>query len=97
MQTACNAISLRVSWFSVMTRTPNAERKTMTKAAQAIDAYEARKAELIAECQKLIAAVEDHDRNASLNPGGHTWGHVGDLQSAIAVVKDRVMTFKGKN
>jgi len=45
--------------------------------------YEAKQAAIRKLLRQIEAGLEKHDRNASSKPGGHTWGHVGDLTSII--------------
>jgi hypothetical protein len=58
-----------------------------SKQADALKEYEAKQAEI----KKLLKQIEDglftHDRNAS-DPGGHHWGHVGDLVSIAETLTD---------
>lgn len=43
--------------------------------------------------RQIAAGLEAHNRNAGSLPGGHNWGHAGDLvaiEEALRDVKDRL-------
>ena len=49
--------------------------------------YEAKQAEIKKLLKQIEAGLEKHDRSAS-GPGGHHWGHVGDLTSIADTLRD---------
>jgi len=44
-----------------------------------LEAYEAKQDEIKKLPKQIDAALLDHDRQGSREPGGHHWGYVGDL------------------
>lgn len=50
--------------------------------------YEAKQAAIRKLLKQVEVGLEKHDRNASSKPGGHHWGHVGDLGRVIEVLID---------
>lgn len=62
------------------TRTANRENALMQ--------YEAKQAEIKKLLRQIEAGMQKHDRNASRDPGGHHWGHVGDLMSIAETLTD---------
>jgi len=55
--------------------------------ADALKEYEAKQAEIKKLLRQIEVGLEKHDRNAS-GPGGHHWGHVGDLTSIAETLTD---------
>ena len=53
----------------------------------ALEAYEAKQAEIKKLIKQIEAGLEKYDRDAS-GPGGHNWGHVGDLSSIAETLTD---------
>ena len=49
--------------------------------------YEAKQAEIKKLLKQIEAGILEHDRRAS-DPGGHHWGHVGDLTSIADTLRD---------
>ena len=52
-----------------------------------LDQYELRQDEIMKLLAQIKTGLELHDRNAS-GKGGHHWGHVGDLNSIAAELRD---------
>jgi hypothetical protein len=55
--------------------------------------YEAQQKRIEKLLKQIHAGLLKHDRDASGDPGGHHWGHVGDLMSiadALTDLKDRL-------
>jgi len=50
--------------------------------------YEAKQAAIRKLLKQIEVGLDKHDRKASSKPGGHTWGHVGDLGSIIDTLID---------
>lgn len=53
----------------------------------ALNEYETKQAEIRKLLKQIEAGLEKHDRAAS-GKGGHSWGHVGDLNSIAATLTD---------
>lgn len=65
--------------------------KTQTRTfpkADPLKEYEAKQAAIRRLLREIEVGLEKHDRKASTRPGGHHWGHVGDLGSIIATLID---------
>jgi hypothetical protein len=45
-----------------------------------VEAYEEKQTEIKKLFKQIDAALLDHDRQGSREPGGHHWGYVGDLE-----------------
>ncbi|RPI95378.1 MAG: hypothetical protein EHM40_03250 [Chloroflexi bacterium] len=54
----------------------------------ALKEYETQQAQIRKLLKQIEAGLQKHDRNASSNPGGHHWGHVGDLTSIAETLTD---------
>jgi hypothetical protein len=54
----------------------------------ALKNYEQEQAEIRKLIKQIEAGLEKHDRAASGNPGGHHWGHVGDLKHMAAELRE---------
>ena len=52
-----------------------------------IEAYEAKQAEIKKLLKQIDAALLEHDREGSREPGGHHWGYVGDLGHVACELK----------
>lgn len=61
----------------------------------ALEAYEAKQEEIEKLLKQIAAGLQAHDRNAS-GPGGHHWGHVGDLNQIAAELQDISDRLHGK-
>lgn len=58
-----------------------------------IQAYEEVKDEISRLLKQIHAGLDVHDKRASSRVGGHTWGHVGDLNAIaheLKEIKDRL-------
>ncbi|MBI5951891.1 MAG: hypothetical protein HY865_09555 [Chloroflexi bacterium] len=62
----------------------------------ALEAYETKQAEIEKLLKQITAGLQTHDRNASGKPGGHNWGHVGDLNQIIVELQDISDRLNGK-
>jgi len=56
--------------------------------ADPLKEYEAKQAAIRKLLKQIEAGLDKHDRKASTKPGGHHWGHVGDLTSIIETLID---------
>jgi hypothetical protein len=54
----------------------------------ALEEYETKQDEIEKLLLQIKAGLQAHDRNASGKPGGHHWGHVGDLNSIAETLTD---------
>jgi hypothetical protein len=59
-----------------------------TVKANSLKEYKAEQARIKKLLKQIEAGLEKHDRNASSNPGGHHWGHVGDLGHVAANLEE---------
>jgi hypothetical protein len=53
----------------------------------ALEAYETKQADIEKLLKQIQAGLLKHDHKAS-GPGGHNWGHVGDLTDIAATLAD---------
>lgn len=71
--------------------TDTTDQQTKTPAVRfetPLQAYEAAQEEIRRLLKQIEAGLEAHDKRASANAGGHTWGHVGDLNGITQTLKD---------
>ena len=64
----------------------------------ALQEYENKQAEIEKLLKQIQTGLLEHDHNASGKPGGHHWGHVGDLNriaTELQDIRDR-LTGKGE-
>jgi hypothetical protein len=62
--------------------------KSVSQNREALVEYEAKQRAIRKLLREIEAGLDKHDRRASSQPGGHHWGHVGDLGSIIETLID---------
>ncbi len=70
----------------------NAKKRNDASRESSLRKYEEKQKEIRKLLKQIEAGLEKHDRNAS-GPGGHHWGHVGDLVDiahTLTDLKDRL-------
>ena len=73
-------------------RKANAKKRNTASRENSLQRYEEKQAEIKKLLKQIEAGLLKHDRNAS-GPGGHHWGHVGDLADiahSLTDLKDRL-------
>lgn len=66
---------------------------TFIKEQTALEKYEETQDAIRRLLKQIESGLTDHDRRASGKIGGHTWGHVGDLnaiEAQLREIKDRL-------
>ena len=74
-------------------RKANAKKRNTASRENSLQRYEEKQAEIKKLLKQIEAGLLKHDRAAS-GPGGHHWGHVGDLNqitSELSDIRDRLM------
>ena len=68
-------------------RKANAKKRNDASRESSLRKYEETQKEIRKLLKQIEAGLEKHDRKAS-GPGGHHWGHVGDLVSIAHTLTD---------